>query len=560
MTSSQLVTITRRRWDYLIVGTGMGGATVGYALAAAGKAVLFVEAGRSYLWQPEALRGDFAETFSCSPHAPPCDEANLLQRAGRWAEPITDLSGTVPKSHTPFLGSGSGGSSALYGMALERFAPGDFTPRANFAQLADSTIPDAWPLTYEELRPYYDAAEHLFRVRGERDPLRKHAADPPLLPPPPLGPTGQELFGLFTSKGLHPYRLPLACERLPGCRCCQGYLCPQDCKNDAARSCLRPAVEQHGAVLLDQCEVVRLEANRHHVTGVACRWQGQEVMLRADTVILAAGALKTPQLLLQSTSTDWPTGLANRSGLVGRNLMRHYVDLYLVRTQAPPGPDAGLKELAFNDLYSVHGQKFGTVQSFGSLPPVPILLTEQERTLRANRRRISARVFRWAKPLIRPIFQRMLSRRVILASIMEDLPFSDNRVTIGTQAGRPRLQLEYRLREVERRRIAAFRSLVAQALHPYRFSLIKQAENNERLAHVCGTCRFGESPHDSVLTPNNRAHEIDNLYVADASCFPSSGGTNPGLTIAALALRLAEHLIGAKPLLTARFLPTETRL
>lgn len=536
-----------RRWDYLIVGTGMGGATVGYALASAGKSVLFCERGASHLTDPAALRGDFAEASFPRPEAVQPKHAGILLRAGRCAEPLTDVSGTHPKSHIPFLGSGTGGSSALYGMALERFFPRDFTPRGNFADAAGSTLPAGWPVTYEELCPYYEAAERLFRVRGEPDPSRHEGGGEQLLPPPSASRVGQELLDFFSRKGLHPYRVPLACERVPDCQCCQGYLCARDCKNDAARVCLRPATEQHGAELLDGCEVLRLEANAREVTGVVCRRRGAEVTLRARTVILAAGALNTPRLLLNSASADWPTGLANRSGLVGRNLMRHYVDLYLVKTEAPPGPDARLKELAFNDLYYVGGQKYGTVQSFGALPPVPVLLAEQERELREKGRPWLASLFRLSKPLVRPIFRRVLSRRVILASIMEDLPFHENRVVVEGKPGRDKLQFEYRIRDAERRRIETFRGLVGDALRPYRFSLVKQAENNERLAHVCGTCRFGDSPGESVLDRFNRAHGLDNLYVADASCFPSSGGTNPGLTIAALALRLTAHLLGTGP-------------
>jgi choline dehydrogenase-like flavoprotein len=101
------------------------------------------------------------------------------------------------------------------------------------------------------------------------------------------------------------------------------------------------------------------------------------------------------------------------------------------------------------------------------------------------------------------------------------------------------------VRPHEKARIEAFRGLMKQALKPYSFSVVKQAANNQRIAHVCGTCRFGTDPADSVLDANNRAHGLANLYVVDASFFPSSGGTNPSLTIAANALRVAAHLIQA---------------
>lgn len=546
MTGAMIKSLEEGKRDYVIIGTGMGGATLGYALAKAGKSVLFCERGRSSLKNLPALRGTFAE--SCFPRPEPVQakHAELLIRAGRYSLSISDCSTSQVKSHIPFLGAGTGGSTALYGMALERFFPADFIPRCHFPEAGDSTLPDRWPITYDELRPFYQAAEQLYRVHGEFDPCRKDPPGAHLLPPPPLSPVGQELSHFLSQKGLHPYRVPLACEFVHDCRCCQGYLCAQNCKNDAARICLQPAIEQHGAELLDECEVIRLDANTKEVTAVHCRYRGVDLKLRAPLVIVAAGGIGTPYLLLNSASEFWPTGLANRSGLVGRNLMRHYVDLYLVRTQTHPAGNAQFKELAFNDLYYIDGQKYGTVQSFGSLPPVPYLLAEQERELREGAHPWRASLFKLVKPLVRPIFARFLSRRNILASIQEDLPYRDNRVSLRSRPGQSsgELQLEYRIRDQERRRIDNFRTTIAALLDPYRVSVINQAENNERLAHVCGTCRFGHSPDESVLNPFHRAHDLENLYVADASCFPSSGGTNPALTIAALALRLAGHLLG----------------
>jgi choline dehydrogenase-like flavoprotein len=133
---------------------------------------------------------------------------------------------------------------------------------------------------------------------------------------------------------------------------------------------------------------------------------------------------------------------------------------------------------------------------------------------------------------------------MILAATLEDFPYADNRVEPArTDAQGARLAIEYRVRDADRARIAAFRKKMGEVLSGYSFKLIKQAENNQRIAHVCGTCRFGDDPATSVLDRNNRAHGLANLYVVDSSFFPSSGGTNPSLTIAANALRVADHLL-----------------
>ena len=131
---------------------------------------------------------------------------------------------------------------------------------------------------------------------------------------------------------------------------------------------------EYGARLLDECEVVRLEATRSRVTGVICNWQGKQICLHGRFIVLAAGALASPGILLASASSSWPNGLANESGLVGRNLMRHFVDLYAVFFSDIEGHgDNRRKEVAFNDFYQVDGEKLGSVQSFGRLPPAPVL-------------------------------------------------------------------------------------------------------------------------------------------------------------------------------------------
>jgi len=313
--------------------------------------------------------------------------------------------------------------------------------------------------------------------------------------------------------------------------------------------CLEPALVRYGARLLDQCEVLRLEADRDRVTGVLCRWHGRELTLRAETIVLAAGALESPRILLESVSPAWPAGLANDSGLVGRNLMRHYTDLYAVFPKRQRRPDSSRKQIAWNDLYLTGKEKLGTFQSFGALPPTASLIADIEKDLQDAGARVRLALFRLARPFVRGFLRWLSVRCVILASLMEDLPYPDNRVAqpeTRTPEG-PRLSIEYRISDHDRRRIRIFRSRVREILKPYRFFRFPQAENNKRLAHVCGTCRFGEDPRSSVLTPDNRAHGVNNLYIVDSSFFPSSGGTNPALTIAANALRLADRLLEETP-------------
>lgn len=528
-----------RNWDVIVIGTGMGGATLGHALARKGLAVLFCERGRSHLGAAaqDSLTGAFAETFDEDPWSDPARLEDLLRRGGRLSEPVEDRSHPRRRAFIPFMGCGTGGSSALYGMALERFHPSDFVPLRHHPGAPETTLPESWPVSYAELEPYYHRAEVLYRVRGEADPLRGEHAGHLLAPARPLSASQQEMYDFLAARGLHPYRLHMACEELPGCRHCQSYLCPRPCKNDSARICLRPALEEHGATLLDECRVVSLTAAAGSVTGVNCVRHGEPMVLRGRIVVLAAGALQSPAILLRSASPDWPQGLANRSGLVGRNLMRHYVDLYVVTPRNRQGHAD--KALAFNDFYTVGGRKLGSVQSFGELPPAAVLAENLRQDIRHGPAPWLSGPFRLLRPLATAFLRRLGERGLVLASVMEDLPYADNRVLLA-EGG---LAIQYRIRPYEAERIRTMRALLKDSLAPLRPMLIRQAENNAQLAHACGTCRFGTDPATSVLDPDCRAHGLDNLYVVDASFFPSSGGANPALTIAANALRVSERIV-----------------
>lgn len=536
--------LERRHWDAIVIGTGMGGATIGLALAQAGKRVLFCERGRYRRIPGGADSGAYPEELSSDGRVPSAEE---LLRAGRFESSVIDASNQRERRFVPFVGCGGGGSTALYGMALERFFPVDFEPRAAHPDATESSLEEVWPISYGRLVPYYAAAESLFRIRGGADALRPIDAVPfGPMPPPALTPGGEELFALLQARGMQPYRLPQACEFVSGCQGCQGFLCPLECKNDSERICLTPAIRDEGAEIVDECEVLQLVADARRISEVVCHRHGRELRFRGTIVVVAAGALQTPALLLRSRSGDWPDGLANGSGLVGRNLMRHFIDLHCVETNAArrPGFDNRFKEIGCNAFYqSAHG-KLGTLQSFGRLPPAQSLFEALRDDANHGPLRWLARGLPLVRPLLMPTLHGLVETSTVLASIVEDLPYADNRVT-PLPGSHDRLRIDYRIRPREAARIEQSRRLVQAALSPHRRRFIAQAENNQRIAHACGTCRFGDDPRTSVLDSDNRAHGIDNLYVVDASFFPSSGGTNPALTIAANALRVAENIVAA---------------
>ena len=256
-------------------------------------------------------------------------------------------------------------------------------------------------------------------------------------------------------------------------------------------------------------------------------------------VVLAAGALVTPVLLLNSRSGDWPRGLANGSDWVGRNLMRHLLDWIEVWPHPGCKITAENKEIGLNDFYFWEGQKYGTVQSAGAMAS---LASMEMLTNHPGWRRKALRLM---SPAVRPIYERFFSGGLVLAAMMEDLPYLDNRVLPNDRPssdGRQRLRLQYRLHpsEIERRTafLRANERGVEAVSHTHPADRQKQRDPGPCLR----TCRFGTDPKTSVLDPQNRAHEVDNLYVVDASFFPSSAGLNPSLTVAANALRVAAHV------------------
>ncbi len=531
--------IISTEWDYIIVGTGMGGATIGYALAKAGKKVLFLEKGQDYQNNPKALKGNFLEEFISKEDVQ--GTAGDYCNAGRANMEIWDAANG--KTLKPLLGSGSGGSTALFGMVMERLWPQDFEPKKYHPNAdKDCSLPERWPITFAEIEPYYRQAEWLYGVTSTwPDPMRADQTFSYRPGPEPM-PKTLRLMNALKKRGYHPYLSPLALDWVPDCKFCQSYLCEKNCKNDAAKICLNPSQKKFGATLLTNCEVLRLDADEHRVRSVQARYQGKEITLKGRYVILATGALSTPLLLLQSSSNIWPNGLANRSGLVGKNLMRHYIDILALFSRTPFPKNSTLKEIALSDFYCVKGEKFGIIGSFGHMPPTMMVLNDIENDMRSHGSKFAS-LFHAMRPLTGWFLSRLLDQAGYASLILEDLPYPDNTVSLRKDGNGSQMAVNYRIRPSEWERIKRFRTMAQKAFAPNPMMLMPQADNLKFLAHACGTCRFGDDPASNVLNKFNRTHDVENLYIIDASFFPSSGGSNPGLTIAANALRVADHLI-----------------
>jgi choline dehydrogenase-like flavoprotein len=511
-------------WDAVVIGTGAGGATLGYALARRGKSVLFLERGLS---DADRLRG--------IPYAWDQNRQAAL-RHGWWPDPIQRRVGIhcSPAFHP--VGAGVGGGTALYGMVMDRFRPMDFAPRRLFPS-TESALPDAWPIAYDELAPYYDEAEALYHVHGSPDPL-----DPVgnLREAPPPGARESAVAEALRACGLNPYRIHYAQRRVPGCEGCAAMLCPRPCRIDANRACLEPAVQQHGARLLTDCRVTRLDSHHRTIRSATGEWQGRVIRVRGRVFILAANAFMTPALLQRSSNETFPDGIANSSGLVGRNLMLHVSDFLMLELKRERAPTAELTHgLSLNDFYLRDGIKMGNVH----MHAVPVTPSTTQSFMRMHMKWTN-RLPGAVASLAARVASRIKRRALNFATIVEDLPYPCNhvRAAAGDSDG---VEYEYRLpHELRERSWQLFLRFRAQVAPKFSVRPLRPI-GMLNLSHVCGTCRFGADPRTSVLDAHNRAHDMDNLYVVDASFLPSSGGINPSLTIAANSLRVGE-LIAAR--------------
>jgi choline dehydrogenase-like flavoprotein len=524
--------IEKTSWDAIIIGAGMGGSTLGYALARKGLKVLFLERGGAQTLFPESLQdGRLKRLLGLERYE------DRLSAMGRWSKPLTIMRSGHALNFMAPLGSGPGGSSAIYGAGLERMRRVDFQA-SNDEGPYSGRVTDGWPISYDEFRPYYAAAEKLFNVAGTADPDDSDD-DTNLTAPPPLSERDQHFFECFESAGMKPYRVHVGIGYRDNCRECIGFPCPTDCKADGSSKALWPAVVQHGAKVLLNCEVQRLDTSNGRVTAVVAKTPSGTRKLHARVVVLAAGAFSTPVLLRRSESEDWPNGLGNDNDLVGRCLMFHASDLIALWPRKRVDSTGPKKTLSSRAFYEVNGRKFGSFQSLG----LPIAHGVIYDFLMSRVERYTSKKIPLAKHALRltsMVAASYFKQACVFATILEDFPYLNNRVVAdsGTPSG---FYIEYEKSRELSERIASMRSMIKSALAAHK-PWILTGEDNLNMGHPSGTCRFGNDPATSVLDPNNKVWGVENLYVADASFFPSSGGANPALTVAANALRIADPI------------------
>ncbi|WP_428491241.1 FAD-dependent oxidoreductase [Rhodopila sp.] len=511
-------------YDLIVIGSGPGGASLAHRLAPTGKRILILERG-SYLTRSD--RNWSAQDVFVD---------GLYQARETWTNAKGD-------SFSPALHYYVGGNSKVYGAALFRLRERDFGEMVHAGGISP-----AWPLGYDAFEPYYTEAERLFHVHGQRgeDPSEPWASSPyphaPVSHEPRIARLDENLRGI----GLHPFHLPLgilldendgrATPTSPCIRCSyfDGFPCPTNGKADAQVICVDPMLAAHDNVtLLTGAYVSRLEtdASGHSVRSVHVTRDGGEETFSADIVVVACGALSSALLLLRSANDAHPNGLGNTSGQLGRNYMRHNMSV-VAAIMREPNDTVFQKTLAFSDFY------FGADDW-----DYPLGLVQMCATSHADQIRGEA-LPHWLEWLPGMPFEQMARHSMDFWLQTEDLPHPDNRIYY--RDGKVHLDLT----ETNPQALTHLRRKLAQVLtearHPHvlleRSLYLGKNIPLSGTAHQAGTARFGTDPATSVLDLDCRAHEIDNLYLADASFFPSIGAVNPTLTIIANALRVADRI------------------
>ena len=509
-------------YDLIIVGSGAGGGTLAHTVAPSGKRILLLE------------RGDY-----------------LPREMDNWAPKAVFIDGKYISSDTWYDADGApfqpqvhyfvGGATKLYGAALYRLRPQDFGDLRH----VDGVAP-AWPLTYDDFEPWYTQAEWLYQVHGNRgeDPTEGHWSKEYPWPAVSHEPRMNQLVDDLKSGGYHPFHAPCgilldeadrAKSKCIRCTWCDGYPCLVHAKSDAETIAVRPLLDLPNVTLLVNAEVTQLQTDAagRSVTGVVVSRGGNREVYEADVVALSAGAANTAKILLRSANDQHPNGLANGSDQVGRNFMYHNCKA-VVALSKERNDTVFQKTLGINDFYlSAPDYDFpvGNIQMVGKSNAEAMKGEEPKLTMLA------------------PHFSldEAAHHAVDFWLTTEDLAKPDNRVTLD---GDNNVHLAYKSTnddEADRlyHELKKILNHVGMADHHVldKNFYMDMSIPIAGCAHQAGTARFGTDPATSVLDPDCKAHELDNLYAVDTSFFPSIGAVNPALTAMANAMRVGQHLV-----------------
>lgn len=495
--------------DIVIIGSGIGGATIAAGLAPSMANITILEAGGFLVDRPENRdpRAIFQKGF--------------FRPDELWYTRSTK--GTL-QAFNPGNYYYVGGNSKFYGAVLTRYRNEDFEEIVHF----DGVSP-AWPYSYDELEPWYCKAEQLFQVRGSlnEDPTEPYHSHGYAFPPVPDEACIADIRAKLKDHGLHPYSLPLGVDYQKWLKKAKtpwdAYPNCDDGKMDAQTASLKAALCFENVKLITNAPVFKLETDDSGKNIIAAyyRHQGEAKVIKSKIFILAAGAVRSAALLLASKDDKNPDGLANKSDQVGRNFMNHNASAVIGIRPFWKNTAVYQKTFGINDFYVSGGDNnmpLGNIQLLG---------------------RVDSAVLKGSFAKIPQSLLRLITDHAIdFYAMSEDLPSPDSRVTVDGD----RIFLNW-----VRSNWTGHQMLVQKLKHILKeigFPIVLSKPFDRRTpSHQCGTIRIGNDAKSAPLNIWGQAFDHPNLYVSDASILPTSAAVNPALTIAAHALRTANHII-----------------
>lgn len=524
--------------DVVVIGTGPTGGAAAWRLAAAGLDVLCLERGDWFDYEgARRFDADWELRRSSNLHSNP----NI--RHGRYDEVIDDADTPIK----PMIGNNVGGSSIYWSAHVPRFRPEDFRIRSL------DGVGDDWPVSYEELDPYYTLNEDMLGVAT--------AAGDPSIPPrerewlalPTIGAHGRRMAKVFDDLGWHWWPVDLVVGRdgnnpLNG-HCTHPGPCDLGCesrvRSGADRAYIAEAVKL-GARIRPKTQVIELEHDADGIVKAAiCLTERGRVRITGRRFILAGNGLNTPRLMLLSQSGRFPNGIANGSGLVGRNLMLHPYARVDGLFDEPVGAwvrgeKAGLISFEFYATRAEHDFKRG----------LKLQLTGGPGALGISRGASMGRKLPWGEGH-HAAFERLFDHTCGFTVCAEDLADPDNRIMLSsalkTADDLPAAKMVYKLSENSRKILDFGMARAGEVLTAAGATeLMNTPLRSEAGFHIMGTARMGSDPGSSVTDPFGRCHEAANLFIADASTFVTAAAINPTATAQALSLRTADHIIATR--------------
>jgi choline dehydrogenase-like flavoprotein len=529
--------------DVAIVGSGISGALIGWTLARAGAKVIILEAGPT-VNRIQGIKHAFATNVVGTPDAP--YPQNPWAPTPATLDPNNYLVQTGPDLFTSNYERVVGGTTWHWLGTAIRLIPSDFTMQSTYGVGVD------WPITYNELEPWYVVAEDTIGVAGDSDEDNGAPRTAPYpMPAHPLSYSDTMFAKAVEPLGLQVTATPQArvsiqegYNKRPRC-CANAYcipMCPIGAKYDATVHL--DMARQAGAEVRENCVVFKLDHDAEgRITSLSYRTPDkQDTTLTARQFVVAAHAIETPKILLMSRSAAMPNGLANSSDQVGRNLMDHPTQLTYALAPEPVGPyrsplsTAGIESLRDGEFRKQRGafriELGNDGWSWPGKDPV-----------------------NWAGDLIKQgvegqdLYHQIMelnARAIRTAALVEQLPDPDSRVTLSDEVdaiGIPRPEVHYIVDDYAKAGLAAARDQFAVIYEAIGAEQVTQVPEIQGAGHIMGTYRMGSDPKSSVTDSFGRTWDHPNLWLAGSGLFPTTGTANPTLTIAALAMRSAPEIL-----------------